>query len=556
MSLSPKSKKSIKSLPVPSRSGRKKKEFESLELQEEKDSITSQMSRNSLETPKNPKSKKKSVMLESPPTTKKKTSKDKSKSSKNITQITESSKILDRESISKEEALKPFWTSVSRDLSMKLWLPTKIDYVDLDLKSSNSSSKDLKFDSWFSVKKIKKLKPLQNKNSLKTFYPSLRSLLPKTMDLEQESIGELKVKKLRLYPKKKAKRKINEWIGATRWIYNKCVEAVNSGERKCNLKELRELISSEEEEWLTEIPYEIKDGAIRDLVKAGKATRKTRKKFSFKSRKDLQQSFYLRARDFFRKKGKFSFLGEIKTREELPELEHDLRLIKDSLNRYWLAIPVPLEIKTLNESQVKRVVSIDPGNRTFATCYDPQGSITEWGVNDQERLFRLCLKIDKYTSEASKSNAKRRFVLRKKIKRIRSKIRNLVDELHRKLAKWLCSNYQVILLPEFKVQGMAKKSKRKISNKSVRKMMTLSHYRFKQFLINKVREYPGVKVLIVTEEFTSKTCGRCGVENNKLGSSKLFECEREGCNLKIDRDHNGARNILIKTLTESKMSCS
>ena len=89
---------------------------------------------------------------------------------------------------------------------------------------------------------------------------------------------------------------------------------------------------------------------------------------------------------------------------------------------------------------------------------------------------------------------------------------------------------------------------------NVRKMMTLSHYRFKQYLMSKVREYPGVKVLIVTEEFTSKTCGRCGVENNKLGSSKVFKCGE--CDLKIDRDHNGARNILIKTLTESKKSYS
>lgn len=49
---------------------------------------------------------------------------------------------------------------------------------------------------------------------------------------------------------------------------------------------------------------------------------------------------------------------------------------------------------------------------------------------------------------------------------------------------------------------------------------------------------------IVTEEFTSKTCTSCGSIKNNLGSNKLFECAN--CGLKIDRDINGARNILIK----------
>src|SRR5438067_5652005 len=58
--------------------------------------------------------------------------------------------------------------------------------------------------------------------------------------------------------------------------------------------------------------------------------------------------------------------------------------------------------------------------------------------------------------------------------RIRKKIRNLVDECHRKFARWLCENHHVVvLLPEFKTKDMVKRgSFRKIHSKTARQMMT------------------------------------------------------------------------------------
>ena len=89
---------------------------------------------------------------------------------------------------------------------------------------------------------------------------------------------------------------------------------------------------------------------------------------------------------------------------------------------------------------------------------------------------------------------------------------------------------------------------RKINNNTVRTMLMLSHYSFKQKLQHKCNEY-NKKLIICTEEYTSKTCGRCGELNDTLGSSKTFKCP--SCKLIIDRDINGSRNILIKYLTET-----
>ena len=94
---------------------------------------------------------------------------------------------------------------------------------------------------------------------------------------------------------------------------------------------------------------------------------------------------------------------------------------------------------------------------------------------------------------------------------------------------------------------MVKKSTRNINSKTARSMMTWSHYRFKQRLISKAREYPHVNVLIVDEPYTSKTCGNCGSIDHKLGANKTFHYP--ACHITMDRDANGARNILLKFLS-------
>ena len=79
---------------------------------------------------------------------------------------------------------------------------------------------------------------------------------------------------------------------------------------------------------------------------------------------------------------------------------------------------------------------------------------------------------------------------------------------------------------------------------TVRKMMTWSHYSFQQLLIAKARESRDCKVLIVNEGYTTKTCGRCGTMNDKIGGAKTWKCP--GCQGIIERDWNAGRNIFLR----------
>ena len=89
--------------------------------------------------------------------------------------------------------------------------------------------------------------------------------------------------------------------------------------------------------------------------------------------------------------------------------------------------------------------------------------------------------------------------------RLRQKIVNLVDELHWQAARWLTSNYKVILLPTFETQDMTRRAGRRIRSKTARMMLSLRHYEFKRRLLRKAWQR-GVLVLEVNEAYTSKTC--------------------------------------------------
>lgn len=213
------------------------------------------------------------------------------------------------------------------------------------------------------------------------------------------------------------------------------------------------------------------------------------------------------------------------------------------------------------EIKKKKVASIDPGVCTFATIYDPDGAIIEWGKQDIGRIYRLAHQVDQLQSQWSEKHqdghnqlmfnmkAQKRWRLKKVASRIREKIRNLVRDLHCKMARWLCSTYDYILLPTFDTQEMINRGKRRISNKTARAMVTWSHYSFRQRLLSKAREYPQCRVVLVDEDYTSKTCGCCGYVHHHLRCTKKREFQCPRCHVLIDRDHNGARNILLRFLS-------
>jgi putative transposase len=133
--------------------------------------------------------------------------------------------------------------------------------------------------------------------------------------------------------------------------------------------------------------------------------------------------------------------------------------------------------------------------------------------------------------------------MRKAAARMRRKIQNAVDELHWKTARYMCSNFDVILIPEFRVQRMVQGNLQAPTRQA---MHDLRHYTFRTRLMHKARQFPNTTVVVCSEAYTTQTCSQCG-KLNKVGASDVYRCSgRSGCGMEEDRDVHGARNVVLR----------
>jgi len=107
---------------------------------------------------------------------------------------------------------------------------------------------------------------------------------------------------------------------------------------------------------------------------------------------------------------------------------------------------------------------------------------------------------------------------------LRAKIKHIVDDFHWKIISFYCQNYKTVIIPKLDTNGITEKIKRAnrfASEIIIRRMKSLAHCRFVDRLKYKSAIY-GTNIIIAKEDFTSKTCGVCGLLNNNLGSKKNF----------------------------------
>jgi putative transposase len=447
-----------------------------------------------------------------------------------------------RDSTLKEKVSFAYWTDFCGEISSRLLLPVGTDYADLDSRSFSIWSNKTVEKSWYSTK----LYIAQVPNSQPIFSASSMSSLAECTD--SENIVK-KSKKIQISITTEQKQIIKQWFGVSRYVFNQTIEYLQQPETKANWKAIKTGILNNLPEWCKKVPYQIKSIAIKDACTAVSNAKKKYKQtgviqqVKFRSRRDRMQSSYI-PKSAVSEIGIYrTVLGKIHYTEALPKKLGDCRLVRH-LGCYYLAVPHELP-RTISEKQ-GRVVAIDPGVRTFATMFS-ETSFGAIGDKDIGRIQRLCYYLDNLISRSTKTTAKTRYRYRKAMDRIRRKIRNLIDEVHHKLARFLVDNYDVILLPTFETSEMVLKNSRKIRSKSARQMLTWAHYRFKTFLKHKAFE-TGKLVIDCCEAYTSKTVSWTGEIKHNLGGASVIKSADGQAML---RDLNGARGIFLRALVDS-----
>ena len=351
-------------------------------------------------------------------------------------------------------------------------------------------------------------------------------------------------KKIRIYPKQT--EQMCKWFGLSRYWFNKSVDYLKKPETKASLGEVRKAIQvqSDHPAWAFDCPQRIRDHAMADAVKAVKNAKiKCRsgngfQDVGFRSRKDPKQVFGFDAQSLH-EQFVFSQKGFRSIYHAAEPIEADMegtRIVREN-GRYFVVVPREVPVK-VPENQRLSQVAIDPGVRTFITFFSPELN-GEIGNGDFNKVMRLCFGLDKLMSKIAKATCKAKRNMKKAAQKARWKIKDLISDLHHKAARFLVNTFDTIYIPSFETSQMVTK----LTSKTARMMQTFSHYSFRQFLIAKAEEY-SAKVVICNEAYTSKTCSYCG-KIHKIGSKKVMKCE---CGVKVSRDYNGARGILLRAL--------
>ncbi|VBB18210.1 putative transposase [Yasminevirus sp. GU-2018] len=323
---------------------------------------------------------------------------------------------------------------------------------------------------------------------------------------------------------------------------------------------------SESEKWQKDVPYDTRQLILKDLIGGFKAATSNKirgnvKEFKmrYKSRRDATQIFHINKKaltkdlELFktRKVGKLRVRSKMKKwlENNIKSIESDCKIIRYRGGQYYLLLTM---IKNTEQKEIPfDAVALDPGVRTFQTLYSPNGFVGKIGEDfSKNNIIKIAEKIDKLDSVADNSEYwRQRRNIRYRQALLRTKIKNNVTNLQWETVNFLCNNFKTIITTHFETKNMASKEGRNINNKSVRMMLGLSHYAFKQKLLDRAKQR-GNQVLIVDESYTSKTCGRCGEIKEDLKGAKMFKCD--SCGLKIDRDINGARNIMIRIMSKER----
>ena len=366
---------------------------------------------------------------------------------------------------------------------------------------------------------------------------------------------------------------IKQWIHTSRAIYNKGVKLMQDG-AKPDFQQIRQTLVTYQhrdgtvnpliQSWELDTPKDIRAESLRDLVKSYHTLLKRKREGSithfqmhFKSRKRPIDSIVINKRAIkFTENGIQIFstilknvllpghrttkkwFGKDKKLEKLWNYAFDVRLVFDG-HRFWFNFPVKIERST---SHGKGIISLDPGARTFQTGFS-QREVVICDESRRDLIEKWRAKLDILRSEKSHGFL-RGNSFRRRYYYWRRRIEGRTTALHAETVDYLVKNYEGIFLPYFESQAMRMKSNNKRLN---RELDTLQHYKFKCRLREKCDE-KDVNLYLVDESWTSKTCTGCGKIKDDLGSNKMLKCA--SCGLVINRDINGARNILIKNLEE------
>ena len=329
-------------------------------------------------------------------------------------------------------------------------------------------------------------------------------------------------------------------------------------EKEPNKKNIKKEKNQNIKEWELNTPKDIRAGAVEDITKAYKTGFANLKagniryfNVNYRKKTELNKCIVIPkmliknnngtlqiAKRYLKNEYEFK-MGKrnIKKYKNL-EIRNDCRLVKQN-NEYWILIPLTEKIKEIKKTE--NYCGIDPGIRTFLTTFGNNGCY-EYN-HKRELIDKLNTKLDTLKGKKTKKGVEFKTQIHKRsLLKIEKKKSNLIKELHWKTINDLIKRNDIIYYGDIKSHDIV--SNENNNNKKLKRDFNdLKFYQFKQRLQYKAIQHNKL-LLLVPEQYTTKTCSCCGNIKNDVGASKIYNCLN--CKSIFGRDINASKNILIK----------
>lgn len=409
------------------------------------------------------------------------------------------------------------------------------------LPSSNLKFKNKKINTWFNIFESNKNK---NKN--------------KNIDLLNDKFEKVQYNsiKVNIIFNKEQKKIVNKWMESFRKMYNETLFYIKNNRKKTgfsynwikirnNIKNKKDIIASNCSIKVHELDFAIKLACSNYKTCLTNYKNNNIKHFRIRywGYNKENRLIKLEKRSFNNGTIRGKILGKIDA--EYNSKKYNLSNVKaDSFlqyngreKRYYLYVPKKINLIKNNEKR-NEFISCDPGIRTFIT-----------GISEN-RAMKICnknKKIKDYLKRKDKIQGNDKIpkkIKNKNERQINKKLENYKNELHWKTINYMTKNYKFILIGNMSTKRIINKDNN-LDKMSKRIVTTYNLYEFRERL--KYKCYvSSTKYKIVDERFTSKMCSNCGNVHKNLGGNKKYECVN--CKIEIDRDINGARCILLKSM--------